>query len=156
MLPDIRQTDYLFSVPKLDIVKDDVDTFFDELKCFHQNFDDCFHRSESRDHLFNYMSGQFSGIERKSIEPIALNIKNGRVRAMQRFISGAEWDDDRILTKYRSLINEDMGDPDGAIIFDETGFVKKGDHSAGVAKQYCGTIGKIENCQVKLVSLHHM
>ena len=41
-----------------------------------------------------------------------------------------------------------MGDPDGAIIFNETGFVKKVNHSAGVAKQYCGTIGKVENCQV--------
>jgi FOG: Transposase len=94
------------------------------------------------------MAGQFSGIERKSVEPIALNIKDGRVRSMQRFISDAEWDDQKILTKYRSLINDDMGDPDGAIIFDETGFVKKGEHSAGVAKQYCGTIGKVDNCQV--------
>ncbi|KPA18875.1 DDE endonuclease [Candidatus Magnetomorum sp. HK-1] len=148
MLPDIRQADYLFSIPKLDINKDDVETFFDELKCFHQNFDDCFSRSELRDHLYNYMSGQFSGIERKSVEPIALNIKNGKPRPMQRFISDAEWDDQKLLTKYRSLISDDMGDADGAIIFDETGFVKKGDHSAGVAKQYCGTIGKVDNCQV--------
>ena len=135
-------------VLKLDIEKNDIDIFFDELKGFQQNFYDCFHRSESREHLSNYMAGQLSGIDRKSIVPIALNIENGKVRAMQRFISDAEWDDDKILTKYRNLVNEDMGDSDGAIIFDETGFLKKGDHSAGVARQYCGTIGKVDNCQV--------
>jgi SRSO17 transposase len=94
------------------------------------------------------MVGQFSELERKSIEPIALTVKDGKVRAMQRFISDAQWDDDNILLKYRSMANEDLGSPDGALIFDETGFVKKGNDSIGVAKQYCGTIGKVENCQV--------
>jgi SRSO17 transposase len=93
------------------------------------------------------MVGQFSELERKSIEPIALNVKGGKVRAMQRFISDAEWDDQRIESRYRRLINEDLGSPDGAIIFDETGFVKKGNDSIGVAKQYCGSVGKVENCQ---------
>jgi SRSO17 transposase len=46
------------------------------------------------------------------------------------------------------MISEDMGDPNGALIFDESGFDKKGDDSVGVAKQYCGTLGKVENCQV--------
>jgi SRSO17 transposase len=55
---------------------------------------------------------------------------------MQRFISEAQWDDDNIALKYRSLVNEDLGSPDGALIFDETGFVKKGDNSIGVTKQY--------------------
>jgi SRSO17 transposase len=94
------------------------------------------------------MAGQFSPLERKSIEPIALAVKDGNVRAMQRFVSDAEWDDDNIMTKYRSFINEDLGRPDAALIFDETSFVKKGQDSIGVAKQYCGTIGKVENCQV--------
>ena len=50
--------------------------------------------------------------------------------------------------KYRSLVNDDLGSPDGALIFDESGFVKKGQNSVGVARQYCGTIGKVDNCQV--------
>ena len=94
------------------------------------------------------MVGQFSELERKSIEPIALNVKDGKVRAMQRFISDAEWDDAKIEIKYRKMLNEDLGHPDGAMIFDESGFVKKGNDSIGVAKQYCGTIGKVDNCQV--------
>jgi len=50
--------------------------------------------------------------------------------------------------KYRNIVNEDLGHPDAAIIFDESGFSKKGDDSIGVGKQYCGTLGKVENCQV--------
>ena len=148
MLPEIRNQEYLFSIPKFTVSKKDVKEFTNELKGFHQVFADCFHRSESRDHLFRYMVGQFSTLERKSIEPIALNVEDGNVRPMQRFISDAEWDDDKILNKYHSLVNEDMGNADGVLIFDETGFIKKGNDSIGVGKQYCGSIGKVENCQV--------
>jgi SRSO17 transposase len=52
------------------------------------------------------------------------------------------------------MVNEDLGDPHGVLIFDETGFVKKGDDSAGVGKQYCGTLGKVENCQVGVFTAH--
>ena len=148
MLPEIRQTDYLYEVPKFELDRDDILGFAEELKGFHENFVDCFHRSESRDNFFRYMSGQFSQLERKSIEPIAIAVEGGKIRAMQRFVSDAPWDDDKIERKYRSLINEDLGHPDGAIIFDESGFVKKGDDSIGVARQYCGTVGKVDNCQV--------
>jgi SRSO17 transposase len=48
------------------------------------------------------------------------------------------------------MVNDDMGDPNGILIFDESGFVKKGSDSIGVARQYCGTIGKVDNCQVGL------
>jgi SRSO17 transposase len=53
-----------------------------------------------------------------------------------------------MIKKYHALVNEDMGDPNGVVIFDESAFVKKGNDSAGVARQYCGTTGKIENCQI--------
>ena len=52
------------------------------------------------------------------------------------------------MSKYRSLVSDDLGSPDGALVFDESGFVKKGQNSVGVARQYCGTIGKVDNCQV--------
>ena len=148
MLPYIRNDEYLFEIPKFDISGEDVHEFINEFKGFHDIFSDCFHRSESRDHFFRYMVGQFSQIERKSIEPIALSIEDGNVRAMQRFISEAEWDDNKIQTKYHSLVFDDMGSPNGVLIFDETGFVKKGNDSIGVARQYCGSIGKVENSQV--------
>ena len=148
MLPEIRNQEHLFSVPKFTITKDDVKDLTHELKGFHEVFSDCFHRSESRGHFFRYMVGQFSELERKSIEPIALNVKDGNVRPMQRFVSDAEWEDNKILNKYHSYVDEDMGTADGALIFDETGFLKKGNDSIGVGKQYCGSIGKVENCQV--------
>lgn len=148
MLPVIRSDEYLYPVPKFDLGKGDVKDFMNELRGFHEQFADCFQRSESREHFFNYMAGQFSDLERKSIEPIALAVKDGNVRALQRFVSDAPWDDDNMITKYRGFVNDDLGSPDGALIFDESGFVKKGRDSVGVARQYCGTIGKVDNCQV--------
>lgn len=148
MLPECRTKGDVFSIPKFSVVKEDIDDFMQELEVFHGEFSDCFLRSEPRTNFFQYMVGQFSELERKSIEPIAMNIGNGKVRSMQRFISDVMWDANKMLDKYRSMVNEDMGDPNGVVIFDESGFVKKGDNSAGVAKQYCGTLGKVENCQV--------
>ncbi len=148
MLPQIRNDEHLFSIPKFDIEKEDIEDFHNELKGFHEAFSDCFFRSESRDHFLQYMAGQLSEIERKSIEPIALTVENGNIRAIQRFVSDVTWNDKKILHKYHSMINDDLGDPNSVLIFDETGFVKKGDDSIGVSKQYCGGIGKVDNCQV--------
>jgi len=128
--------------------KKEAENFIDELKGFHAQFYDCFSGSEPRENLFRYTSGQFSNLERKSIEPIALNIQGGEVRSMQRFVSDVVWDESKLLYKYHRIVNEDMGDSNGVLIFDESGFVKKGNDSAGVAKQYCGNLGKVENCQV--------
>jgi len=154
MLPDIRQSDYLYPVPKFDLNQDDVEGFTQELKGFHEQFDDCFLRSESRDNFLRYMMGQFSQIERKSIEPIAIAMEGGKVRAMQRFVSDAPWDDGKLMYKYRNLFADDMGHPDGVVIFDESGFIKKGDDSIGVGRQYCGTAGKVDNCQVGVFSAY--
>lgn len=148
MLPDIRQSDYQYAVPRFDLDRNDVVDLMSELKGFHENFSDCFQRTESRDNFYRYMSGQLCHLERKSIEPIAFAIEGGKVRAMQRFVSDAPWDEDKIMSKYRSLVNDDIGHPDGAVIFDESGFAKKGDDSIGVARQYSGNLGKVDNCQV--------
>lgn len=148
MLPECRSHEYLYPVPEFTVTSDDVESFMDELRCFHREFDECFQRSETRENVFRYMVGQFSEVERKSIEPIALSVENGTVRTMQRAISDATWDEKKLLSKYHRIVVDDMGDPDGVLIFDESGFVKKGKDSAGVHRQYCGTIGKVENCQV--------
>lgn len=148
MLPSLRSDEHLYPVPKFDLKIRDIEEFTNELEGFHEQFHDCFLRSESRENFLKYMSGQFSELERKSIEPIALNVKGGKVRAMQRFVTDAPWDDDKIMVKYRFMVNTDLGSPDGALIFDESGFAKKGNDSVGVARQYCGTTGKVDNCQV--------
>jgi SRSO17 transposase len=120
----------------------------DELHGFHTAFRDCFARSEPRDHFFHDMVGQFSELDRTSIEPMALQVEGGNVRAMQRCVSDAVWDDAQMLRTYHRLVNDDMGAPEGVVIFDESGFPKKGHDSVGVARQYCGALGKVENCQV--------
>ena len=148
MLPECRTNGETFSIPKFSVEKKEVEEFIDELKGFHEEFKDCFSRSEPRKNFFRYTVGQLSKLERKSIEPIALNIQGGEVRSMQRLVSDVVWDDNKILHKYHNIVNEDMGDSNGVLIFDESGFAKKGDDSAGVAKQYCGNLGKVENSQV--------
>jgi SRSO17 transposase len=148
MLPECRKQDDPYQIPKFDLEREDIENFIEEFQGFHAQFQDCFSRQEPRDNFYQYMAGQLSQLERKSIEPIALNVKDAKVRAMQFFVSNVIWDEDKIMSKYRSMVEEDLGEPDGTLIFDESGFVKKGSESAGVARQYCGTIGKVENCQV--------
>ena len=148
MLPAIRTQGVPYSIPKFEISEEDVKGFAKELKGFHSQFEGCFSRSEPRKNFYRYMVGQFNKLERKSIEPIALSVDDGEVRSMQRLVSDIVWDETQILSKYRSMVAEDMGQAEGVLVFDETGFAKKGNHSAGVGRQYCGNIGKVDNCQV--------
>jgi len=148
MLPDIRTSGDIFSIPKFDLDRNDVEDFLETLQGFHAEFRDCFAREEGRSNLFYYTIGQFSQMERKSIEPMALNVEGAKVRAIQRFISEATWDANKMMHIYRSMVNDDMGEEKGVLIIDESGFKKKGNDSAGVYRQYCGNIGKVDNCQV--------
>ncbi len=148
MLPAHRTEGEVFSIPQFDLTPRDVDGFLDELQAFHDQFRGCFARSEPREHFFNYMVGQFSALERKSIEPMALQVQGGNIRGMQRCMSDDVWDEDTMRQTYHGLVAHEMGDPDGVLIVDESGFIKKGQDSVGVARQYCGTLGKVDNCQV--------
>jgi hypothetical protein len=148
MLPACRTEGEGFAIPTFDVVPSDVEGFMDELQEFQSAFHDCFPRSEPRAHFFDYMVGQFSKLERKSIEPMALQVEGGTIRGLQRFISDGVWDEEQMVWNDHQLVAEEMGDPDGVLMFDETGFIKKGQDSVGVARQYCGTLGKVENCQV--------
>jgi SRSO17 transposase len=148
MLPACRMEGEAFAIPQFALTRSDIDSFMDELRGFHTAFRACFVRQEPRDQFFNYMVGQFSALERKSIEPVALQVEGGNVRAMQRLVSDALWDEDAMLETYHRLVQDEMGESDGVVIVDETGFPKKGQDSAGVARQYCGSLGKVDNCQV--------
>jgi len=148
MLPACRTGGEGFAIPTFDLVPSDVEGFMEELWEFQSAFHDCFTRSEPRAHFFDYMVGQFSKLERKSIEPMALQVEGGTIRGMQRFISDVRWDEEQMRWNYHQLVADELGDPEGVLMFDETGFVKKGKDSVGVARQYCGTLGKVENGQV--------
>lgn len=67
---------------------------------------------------------------------------------MQRFVSDVVWNEELMLQRYHALVAEDMGDPEGILIFDESEFAKKGDDSVGVARQHCGSTVKVDNCRV--------
>jgi len=135
-------------MPTFDVTPRDVEGFMEELWEFQAAFHDCFARSEPRAHFFDSMVGQLRKLERKSIEPRALQVEGGTLRGLQRFLSDVVWDEEQMVWNYHQLVAEEMGDPAGVLMFDETGFVKKGTDSVGVARQYCGTLGKVEHCQV--------
>ena len=138
MVPAYRTADETFAIPQFALTRSDIDSFMEELRGFHIAFRDCFTRQEPRDQFFNSMVGQFSPLARKAIEPLALHVEGGKVRAMQRLVSEAFWDDAAMLETYHRLVQDEMGEANGVLIVDETGFAKKGQDSVGVARQYCG------------------
>ena len=148
MLSACRTAGEPFALPQFALTRSDLDTFMDALRGFHTAFRGCFARQEPRDQFFNYMGGQFSPLARKSIEPMALQVEGGKVRARQRLVSDTLWDEAAMLETYYRLVQDEMGEPDGVLIIDETGCAKKGQDSVGVARQYCGSLGKVEHCQV--------
>ena len=113
-------------------------------------FDDCFGRCTTRRHLDTYILGQFSDLQRKSIEPIA-DAAGTPPRTLQEFFSLFRWDEDRLRDKLQRRVASRHGDPHSVGILDETSFVKKGNKTACVQRQRCGAVGKTENC---VVSVH--
>ena len=148
MLPRCRTAGEPFVIPTFDVQGSDVEGFLDELQEFQSVFHDCFARSEACEHCLDDMVGQYSPLARKSIEPMALAVEGGRIRSLQRFLSETVWDEEQMRWNYHQLVAAELGEPDGVLMFDASGFVKKGKDSAGVARHYGGTLGKVEHCQV--------
>jgi SRSO17 transposase len=141
MLPESRQTDFLYDIPLLTVEKDEVENFVEELKEFHGQFEECYSRSEPQENLFRYLVGRLSSLERKTIEPIAVHTKGVQgVRAMLRSVSEILWDEKKARSIYHERVSTELGEAEGVLMFDESGFVKKGEHSAGVGRQYCAGI----------------
>lgn len=118
-----------------------------KLATFLAEFDDCFSRTDQRAHLQTYINGQLSDLERKSIEPIAL-AANVPPRTLQYFLSTAPWDGPRLRDRLQWIISRDHSHPRAIGIIDESGNPKKGKHTCGVQRQWCGNTGKIDNCVV--------
>lgn len=100
-----------------------------------------------REHTAEYLSGLMSDLERKNVEAIAYRHEQDR-RMLQHFIGGAEWDHQPLLMELARQVGSDLGEDDGVIVFDPSAFAKKGAKSVGVARQWSGRLGKIDNCQV--------
>jgi len=110
-------------------------------------FADCFGRSEPREHLGHYVRGQLSGLQRKSVEPIAL-FNNIAPRTLQEFLSSDVWDHPRARDRVQQIVARDHEDPKAIGIIDDSGHPKSGKKTAGVQWQYCGRLGKTANCVV--------
>jgi SRSO17 transposase len=133
---------------------EDVRAAAERLTQFHQRFAPLFGKDEAQDHAYVYVKGLMTCPDRKSIEPIALLVGDGRVSALQKFINIAPWDHDDIQAEIQEVFTAELAptataDAVGVVgVIDESGFAKKGNHSAGVDRQYNGRLGKEDNCQV--------
>jgi SRSO17 transposase len=107
-----------------------------------------FARSQSRDRVLAYLRGLLSEAERKNSWQVAEVCGESTPYGFQYLLSRADWDADAVRDELHTYIRQHLGDPNGVLVLDETGFLKKGRHSAGVARQYSGTVGKVDNCQI--------
>ena len=107
-----------------------------------------FARSEPRERVLAYVRGLLAPVERKNSWTLAERAGEAVPDGMQRLLATADWDADEVRDDVRDYVVEHLGDPRGVLVVDETGFLKKGTKSAGVARQYSGTAGRIENSQV--------
>jgi SRSO17 transposase len=121
---------------------------------YHQHFAPFFYRLEQRKWAELYLRGLLTAdVPRKNVEAMALRLlgvgphAERQVRALQQFIGEGKWDDDARLPEHQRLVNETLGEEDGVLIVDGSDFPKHGEHSAGVAPQWCGHTGKKDNCQ---------
>ncbi|WP_194921275.1 IS701 family transposase [Catenulispora rubra] len=119
-----------------------------ELACLHDRFGDSFLRSEPRQRALRYMWGLLAPLERKNGWTLAEDAGEATPDGMQRLLNDAVWDADEVRDRVREYVVERLGDPEAVLVGDDTGFLKKGTESAGVQRQYSGTAGRTENCQI--------
>jgi SRSO17 transposase len=119
-----------------------------ELDAVKRRLGQLFGRKDARDQAMLYLDGLLGAVERKNGWQLAEYVGDARPWRTQRVLSQARWDQDAARDLCRAYTIEQLGDPDGVLVIDETGFVKKGIKSVGVARQYSGTAGRVENCQI--------
>lgn len=107
-----------------------------------------FSRVEPRQRAMGYLRLLLSDVERKNGWQMAERLGDANPFAVQHLLGRAVWDAEAVRDELVRYLSEHLGDPDGVLVVDETGFLKKGDKSVGVARQYSGTAGRIENCQI--------
>lgn len=121
-----------------------------ELPRFLKEFGDCFGRRDTRQYLGVYVKGQMSDLQRKSVEPMALRA-GVPPRSLQAFLGLLHWDEERMVDRLQHIVVRDHSHPWAIGTVDETGCEKDGDHTACTQRQWCGSLGKVENC---VVSVH--
>src|ERR671933_1569642 len=107
-----------------------------------------FGRAEPRRRALAYLQGLLSSLQRKNGWHLAQAAGDRTPDAVQDFLSRVHWDADAVRDDLRGYVVEHLGEPQAVLVLDETGFLKKGTKSVGVQRQYSGTAGRIENCQI--------
>jgi len=127
---------------------EELDEWADDFEAFHARFAGLFARSEPREQAAKYMRGLMGSVGRKNGWQIAEAVGDKTPDPTQRLLYQAKWDADQARDELQLFVVETLGDEEGIGIVDETGFLKKGTKSVGVKRQYTGTAGKVENCQI--------
>jgi SRSO17 transposase len=139
-----EQTD----MPDGAVTKEDLVAWDEEFKTICARTGPLFYRTDSRAHAGRYLRGLLAPLERKNGWTIAEYSGQREPKALQRFLNLTPWDADQMRDLVRDYAMEHFADPRGVLIADPTGFAKKGRKSAGVQRQYSGTLGRIDNCQI--------
>jgi SRSO17 transposase len=128
----------------------DITASADELLTYHREFQALFQRREQRHWSLLYLCGQLSNLKRKTMEAMVLALIGSdpnAIRGLQQFIGQGRWDTAPFIELLQERVATWLGEPEGVVIVDGSGFVKDGEHSVGVAWQYCNHLGKLANCQ---------
>jgi SRSO17 transposase len=131
-------------MPDLEAVED----WAGELRVLGSRIGTRFERAEPRQRALAYLKGLMSDVPRKNGWQLAEQAGELTPDGMQRLLSTAVWDVEGVRDDLRAYVVEHLGHPEGVLVIDESGFIKKGDKSVGVKRQYSGTAGKVENCQI--------
>jgi SRSO17 transposase len=124
-----------------------IDGFLSRLELFVQPFTASLAEPEQQRHTIEYLTGLLSKLKHKTGEGIAYLLDQER-QGLQKFIGQVPWADSALLKVLTTQVGAELSESDGVIVFDPSAFAKKGTKSVGVARQWCGRLGKIENCQV--------
>lgn len=134
-------------VPACNLAPRDVELLVADLAAYADAFLPDFSRKDQAPWVHRYLQGLVSAHPRKSIEPMAL-AHGFPIRSMQAFIGESPWHTAPLVQHHQLLVAQTLGERDGVLLVDESGMPKQGQHSAAVAPQYCGALGKVANCQV--------
>src|SRR5215216_5443275 len=120
----------------------------DDLAALQERIAPRFARPEVRVRAGRYLAGLLAPIERRNGWQLAEALGERGPDGVQRLLRTAQWDAEAVRDDLAAYVVEHLGDPDAVLVIDETGFLKKGSKSVGVGRQYSGTAGRIENCQI--------
>jgi SRSO17 transposase len=138
------------TAPAMELTPQAIENLVEELRAYHAIYSPLFQRREQREGAEKYLRGLLREMPRKSIEPMVLALDGANakaVRTLQLFISEGAWDDDAILQRHWQEVDQVLGEVDGVLTLDGSDFLKQGQESVGVKRQYCGEVGKRANCQ---------